>query len=119
MCDEIISYVKRFIRGFDLDDIHIGLDVIREVGPGGEFLSTDQTMKMYKTEHWRPDQCNRENLENWIMMGRKDWAEKSTEKAREILKTHTPAPLSETTSATLVEIRTEAETKLKNHHFES
>jgi trimethylamine:corrinoid methyltransferase-like protein len=53
------------------------------------------------------------------MMGRKDWAEKSTEKAREILKTHTPAPLSETTSATLVEIRTEAETKLKNHHFES
>ena len=74
MCDEIISYVKRFVRGFDLDDAHIGLDVIREVGPGGEFLSTEQTMEMYKTEHWLPDQCNRDNLDTWLMKGCKDWA---------------------------------------------
>jgi trimethylamine--corrinoid protein Co-methyltransferase len=119
MCDEIISYVKRFVRGFDLDDAHIGLDVIREVGPGGEFLSTEQTMEMYKTEHWRPDQCNRDNLDTWFMKGRKDWAEMSTEKAREILKTHTPAPLSDTAAATLTEIRREAETKLKDHYFRS
>ena len=32
-----------------LADAHIGLDVIREVGPGGEFISTDQNRKMYKT----------------------------------------------------------------------
>ena len=119
MCDEIISYVKRFVRGFDLDDVHIGLDVIREVGPGGEFLSTDQTMEMYKTEHWLPDQCNRDNLDNWLMKGRKDWAEMSTEKAREILKTHRPVPLSDATAATLSEIRREAATKLKDHHFRS
>ena len=119
MCDEIISYVKRFVRGFDLDDAHIGLDVIREVGPGGEFLSTEQTMEMYKTEHWLPDQCNRDNLDTWFMKGRKDWAEMSTEKAREILKTHTPAPLSDTAAATLTEIRREAETKLKDHYFRS
>jgi trimethylamine--corrinoid protein Co-methyltransferase len=119
MCDEIISYVKRFVRGFDLDDAHIGLDVIREVGPGGEFLSTGQTMEMYKTEHWLPDQCNRDNLDNWLMKGRKDWAEMSTAKAREILKTHAPAPLSDTAAATLAEIRREAETKLKDHHFRS
>jgi len=119
MCDEIISYVKRFVRGFDLDDAHIGLDVIREVGPGGEFLSTEQTMEMYKTEHWLPDQCNRDNLDNWLMKGRKDWAEMSTEMAREILKTHTPAPLSDTAAATLTEIRREAETKLKDHYFTS
>ena len=119
MCDEIISYVKRFVRGFDLDDAHIGLDVIREVGPGGEFISTDQTMKMYKTEHWLPDQCNRDNLDTWLMKGRKDWAAMSTEKAREILKTHTPAPLSGAVAATLTEIRREAEIKLKDHHFRS
>ena len=119
MCDEIISYVKRFIRGFELDDTHIGLDVIREVGPGGEFISTDQTIKMHKTEHWRPDCCNRDNLDSWIKKGRKDWAEMATEKAREILRTHTPAPLSHTTAATLIEIRKEAETKLKGHYFTS
>jgi len=119
MCNEIISYVKRFVRGFDLDDAHIGLDVIRKVGPGGEFISTEQTMEMFKTEHWRPDQCNRDNLDTWLMKGRKDWATMSTEKARELLKTHTPAPLGEATAATLTEIRREAATKLKDHHFRS
>jgi trimethylamine--corrinoid protein Co-methyltransferase len=119
MCNEIISYVKRFVRGFDLDDVHIGLDVIREVGPGGEFLTTDQTMKTYKTEHFLPDQCNRDNLDTWLMKGGKDWAAMSTEKAREILKAHTPAPLSDAAAATLTEIRREAETKLKNHYFTS
>ena len=119
MCDEIISYVKRFARGFALDDAHIGLDVIREVGPGGEFLSTDQTMEMFKTEHWRPDTCNRDNPDTWLMKGRKDWAEMCTEKAREILKTHTPAPLSDVAVTTLTAIREEAATKLKDLHFAS
>ena len=119
MCDEIISYVKRFVRGFDLDDAHIGLDVIEEVGPGGEFLSTGQTMDMYKTEHWLPDLCNRDNLDNWLMQGRKDWAELSTAKARELLKTHAPEPLSDMAAAALAEIRREAETKLKDHYFRS
>ena len=119
MCDEIISYVKRFARGFALDDAHIGLDVIREVGPGGEFLSAAQTMEMFKAEHWRPDTCNRDNPDTWLMKGRKDWAEMCTEKAREILKTHTPAPLSDVAATTLTAIREEAATKLKDHQFRS
>jgi trimethylamine--corrinoid protein Co-methyltransferase len=111
--------VKRFVRGFDLDDVHLGLDLIREVGPGGEFLSTEQTREMFKTEHWLPHQSNRDNLDTWMMKGRKDWAETSTEKARVILKTHTPEPLSDTTRDTLDEIRKEAGAKLKDHHFAS
>ena len=119
MCDEIISYVKRFARGFTLDDAHIGLDVIREVGPGGEYLSAAQTMEMFQTEHWRPDQCNRDNPDTWLMKGRKDWGEMCTEKARDILKTHTPAPLSDAAADALIEIRREAATQLKDHHFTS
>ncbi|MGD9302040.1 MAG: trimethylamine methyltransferase family protein [Desulfobacterales bacterium] len=119
MCDEIISYVRRFARGFTLDDAHIGLDVIREVGPGGEFLSAAQTMEMFKTEHWRPDQCNRDNPDTWGMKGRKDWGELCTEKARDILKTHIPAPLSAAAAEALAEIHREAATKLKDHHFRS
>jgi trimethylamine:corrinoid methyltransferase-like protein len=53
------------------------------------------------------------------MKGRKDWAEMSTEKAREILKTYAPAPLSDTAAAMLSEIREEADAKLKDHHFRS
>jgi trimethylamine:corrinoid methyltransferase-like protein len=72
---------------------------------------------MYKTEHWLPDHCNRDDLDAWLLKGRKDWAAMSTEKARELLKTHTPARLSDTAAATLTEIRKEAESKLKDHSF--
>jgi hypothetical protein len=53
------------------------------------------------------------------MKGRKDWGEMCTEKAREILKTHTPAPLSDSAADALTEIRREAATKLKDHQFRS
>jgi len=119
MCNEIISYVKRFVRGFELDDAHIGLDVIREVGPGGEFISTEQTMTMFKTEHWLPDQCNRDNLDTWMSKGRQDWAARCMQKARELLQSHSPVPLNDTAAAALAEIRREAEAKLKDHHFRS
>jgi trimethylamine--corrinoid protein Co-methyltransferase len=119
MCDEIISYVKRFVRGFELDDVHIGLDTIRQVGPGGDFLTTEQTMEKFKTEHWLPDRCNRDNLDTWLAKGRKDWAETCTAKAREILNTHTPAPLSVAAADTIADIRREAEAKLKDHQFRS
>ena len=119
MCDEIIGYVKRLVRGFDLDDAHIGMDVIAQVGPGGEFLTTDQTMDLFRTEHWIPGQCNRDNLDNWVAKGSKTWAEKSVEKARRILRTHAPAPLSQDAAKALADLREEAAVKLEGHRFEA
>ncbi|MDH3883456.1 MAG: trimethylamine methyltransferase family protein [Desulfobacterales bacterium] len=119
MCAEIISYVKRLMRGFELDDTHIGLDVIRQVGPGGEFLSAEQTMKFFKQEHWIPNLCNRDSLADWTRKGKKDWGRMVTDKAREILKTHEPAPLHADVRKTLAEIRSKAEAILKHKDFEA
>jgi trimethylamine--corrinoid protein Co-methyltransferase len=117
MCDEIISYVKRFVRGFEMDDTHIGLDVIRDIGPGGEFLSSDQTMELFKSEHWLPQRCNRDNPETWRMKGGRDWAENATQKARDILKNHVPALLGDAARETIGDIRREAAAVLKDHQF--
>jgi trimethylamine--corrinoid protein Co-methyltransferase len=117
MCNEIISYAKRFIRGFTLDDAHFGLDVIRKVGPGKNFLATTHTRDMFQREHWQPEHCNRDNADTWLMKGGRDWAERSIEKARDILKTHSPVPLSDAVAETLKDIRREAEAKLEDHQF--
>ncbi|MFQ5436759.1 MAG: trimethylamine methyltransferase family protein, partial [Anaerolineae bacterium] len=50
MCDEIISYVKRVIRGFDISREKMALDVIREVGPGGNFLTVMHTKTHFQQE---------------------------------------------------------------------
>ena len=95
MCSEIISYVRRFMRGFDISRDRIGLDVIHEVGPGGNFLAHDQTLKYCREEHWIPRFINRQSPETWQKNGGKRYREVVVEKALDILATHKPDRLSD------------------------
>jgi trimethylamine--corrinoid protein Co-methyltransferase len=119
MCAEIISYVKRVNRGFDIDSEHIGMETIRQVGPRGDFLSTAQTMKFFDQEHWRPKLCNRDTLQSWSAKGCKTWGKRSTEKAAEILETHQSQPLPKDIQNTLDGMRSKADTVLKDKHFKA
>lgn len=111
--DEVIAMVKRYMRGFEIDDEHLALDVIRKVGPGGHYLSEKHTLDHFRQEHWRPALFNRENLPNWIKKGSKTVDQKLIEKALGLLKTHTPEPLPEGVKADLDGIWNNAERKRK------
>jgi trimethylamine--corrinoid protein Co-methyltransferase len=93
MCNEIISYVKHILRGFDMSHERIGLDVIHEIGPGGNFLTHEQTLKFFKEEHWFPRFINRESPEIWQKNDSKRYNERVTEKALDILAHHQPERL--------------------------
>ncbi|MCP4693014.1 MAG: trimethylamine methyltransferase [Desulfobacterales bacterium] len=95
MCDEIISYVRRIMGGFDISGDRIGLDVIHEVGPGGDFLSHAHTLKHFREEHWSPRLMNRRSPENWQKSGGKRYGEAVVEKTRRILAAHQPDRLSD------------------------
>lgn len=95
MCNEIISYVRRIQRGFDISRERIGLDVIHEVGPGGNFLAHAHTLKYCREEHWTPFFMNRQSPEIWKENGCKRYSEVVIEKALDILATHKPERLSD------------------------
>ena len=117
MCNEIISYVKRVIRGFDISRDRIGMDVIRQVGPGGNFLAEEQTARLHRQEHWRPEFLNRSDPDTWIERGSRSYGEIVTQKAIEILETHEPEALSEDVSEALDGIVKKAERLLADKHF--
>ena len=94
LADETIGMVKRYLRGFDIDDEHLALDVIKQVGPGGNFLLEKHTLDFFRQEHWQPGIFNRKNLSNWIKDGQRRTDDKLLEKARDILAIHNPEPLS-------------------------
>jgi trimethylamine--corrinoid protein Co-methyltransferase len=119
MCAEIIGYVRRMVRGFDIDTDHLALDVIREVGPQGDFLSTDHTFHFFRKEHWQPHLCNRKTLNNWQADGEKTWLDNAVEKTGDILANHRPVPLSDDMQSCLNDLRQKAETDLKHIRFES
>ena len=117
LCDEIISYTKRFLRGFSLDDEHFALDTIRQVGPGGNFLTARQTARMLTSEHWYPDLCNRDSVNQWQAKGGQDMAARAAEKARVILRSHEIEALPADVQDELDRIRSDAERLLKGVQF--
>lgn len=119
ICAEIISYVKRFVRGFDIDDVDISMDVIRQVGPQGGFIDTAHTFQNFRKEHWLPDLSNRLTLDAWKTSGRQSMAEKAIEKTKKILREHQVAPFAEGVQETLDAIRDSAVVELGNKIFES
>jgi trimethylamine---corrinoid protein Co-methyltransferase len=71
LTNEIISMNRRFVEGVRIDDEALALNVIHEVGPGGEFLSHDHTMAHWR-ELWLPQLFNRERFDKWQEQGAPD-----------------------------------------------
>ena len=93
MCDEMIAWVKRITRGFEVSDDALATDTIEEVGPGGHFLTADHTLRHFRRTQWRPRLLNRDPLQAWRERGAPTYAEVCTERARDILNTHQPPTL--------------------------
>lgn len=119
MCDEIISFVKRFNRGFEIDQEKLGMDVIQKVGPSGEFLAEEHTLKHFRSELWMPKYLNRKDIESWLKKGKRSYNEIVIEKTLEILKTHQPEPLSEEILQSLNKIYEKAEKFLIDFQFKA
>ena len=65
MDDEICSMVRRFLRGTKVEVEDLAVQLIHEVGPGGQFLTTDHTYQNFGTEFWQPTLSNRETYDQW------------------------------------------------------
>jgi trimethylamine--corrinoid protein Co-methyltransferase len=93
--DEIISMVKRVLRGIPVDEATQALGVLDEVGPGGHFLEHDHTYERFKTEIWRPMLMDRQNWAGWQASGSKTHRERVHERVLEILEAETEPLLEE------------------------
>ena len=100
ICDEIIGFVRRLLGGIELSPETLALDVIDEVGPGGEHLSTEHTLRHYK-KCWYPRVFDRRTHQSWVEEGRPTAVETAREIAREAIARHEPDPLPEATRETL------------------
>jgi trimethylamine--corrinoid protein Co-methyltransferase len=50
MNDEIIGRALRILKGIAVDSEHLALEAIREVGPGGNFMTSPHTLSHLRTE---------------------------------------------------------------------
>jgi trimethylamine--corrinoid protein Co-methyltransferase len=98
---EFVRMIKDTVRGFVVDEESLAVDVIKAVGPSGDFLTQDHTLKYMQT-HSQPRLIDRHRMERWQASGAADAYRRALEKTRHILATHRPAPLPQ---KVLMEIR--------------
>ncbi len=99
---EIFSIIHKVMQGIVVDEETLALDVIRSVGPGGNFLSQKHTLK-HMRDLFIPQYMDRRPYNVWEEKhddGR-DWA---LDKARKLLSTHQPEPLDPGVAAELKKI---------------
>jgi trimethylamine--corrinoid protein Co-methyltransferase len=92
--NDIFKMIRKVMQGMHIDDENLAVDIIKSVGPGGDFLMQDHTMKYMRTLPSAPNLIYRGNRENWLESGGKNIAERAAEKAADILENHKPMPLS-------------------------
>jgi trimethylamine--corrinoid protein Co-methyltransferase len=89
---EIISMMRRFLRGVSLDAESLALDVIHQVGPGGDFLTANHTLKHFR-DLWKPTLFSRQRMDDWVTSGRPRLGERLKDKTVSIIEGHKPEPL--------------------------
>jgi trimethylamine--corrinoid protein Co-methyltransferase len=94
MCDEIIGMVKQIGKGIEVTDETLALDLLKEVGPGGEFLSHEHTYNHFR-DWFQPTIIDRSNFESWTEGGSKTYQDRLEPEVDRILETHQPEPLNE------------------------
>ncbi len=88
--DEIIGMTMRAVRGIEVTDETIALDVYRRIGPGGNFLADPHTRQWMRREHFIPKLGNRQLREQWEEAGCPALEDRARARAREILASHQP-----------------------------
>ncbi len=88
LCNEAVGAAKNLIRGIDVDEEHLALDLIEKVGPGGHYLAEEHTMKHFRHELYFPEVLNRRNYDSWQAEGAKTFGEEANLRVKYLLENH-------------------------------
>ncbi len=86
--DEMCGMVKRIKKSVKVDDEFLGLNTIKEVGPGGHFLDKDHTFRHFRSEFYQPVLSNRDNFDGWFTKGSPQSMAAANKRYREILASY-------------------------------
>jgi trimethylamine--corrinoid protein Co-methyltransferase len=110
--NEFLDMVLKIVEGIKVSEENIAYDVIKDVGPAGEFLTHDHTLKHCR-ELSQTKLMNRNTRESWEEAGSPDIVELAYEKSIDILENYTPTPRPENIQKELDSIYAEFEEAAK------
>jgi trimethylamine--corrinoid protein Co-methyltransferase len=67
---DLIQMVKEFLTPLDTSEAALGVEAIRDVGPGGHFFGTAHTLERYETAFYAPIVSDWRNNQQWLAAGK-------------------------------------------------
>ncbi|MFZ5961617.1 trimethylamine methyltransferase family protein [Thalassococcus sp. BH17M4-6] len=91
--DDLIGQALRCVRGIEVTEDSVSLDVIRAtcIGGPGHYLGTDQTLSLMQTDYIYPALGDRSSPKEWVERGQPDLIAAATARKRAILGTPSAA----------------------------
>jgi trimethylamine--corrinoid protein Co-methyltransferase len=92
--DDVNGSIMRLVRGIEVTDETLSVDVIEQVCRGeGHYLGTQQSLELMNSEYYYPHTGDRQRRQDWEAAGSQNMRERARGRAREILRSHQPPPL--------------------------
>ncbi|MBA7643720.1 Glycine betaine methyltransferase [subsurface metagenome] len=86
--NEILGMVMRAVEGITVNDDTLAFDLIKQVGPGGNFVTAKHTRHFMRSEHYQPFLSDRNSRDEWEAEGRKTIWERAAEMVPQIIADH-------------------------------
>jgi trimethylamine--corrinoid protein Co-methyltransferase len=90
---ENLAMFAHFLRGFEINEETLALDMIAEVGPGGHHFGTPHTQARYSTEFYESFLADRLGYQTWFEAGAFDAAQRANLIWKELLNQYEPPPI--------------------------
>ena len=107
LTDELIALTDNLMKGIEINADTLMLDEVHEVGPGGHFLNTEQTMNRFK-DFWYPSLIDRGIRPTWLEEGATTLGQRLTSRVNEMLAEYQPKPLDKAKKRAVQEILAQA-----------
>jgi trimethylamine--corrinoid protein Co-methyltransferase len=98
---DLLQMVAHWLTPLDVDADALGLDAIREVGPGGHFFGAAHTQSRYKTAFYKPMVSDWRNYESWEEAGSPDTATRAAKVVKDLIAAHEDPPMDDAIRAEL------------------
>ncbi len=91
--DDLIGQAMRCVRGIEVDEDSVSLEVIRAtcIGGPGHYLGSDQTLHLMQRDYVYPTLADRSSPKEWVEMGQPDLLAKAIARKNAILGERAPA----------------------------
>jgi len=83
---EMLQGMFETLKPIEVTDEAIGIEAMRDVGPGGHFFGTQHTLDRYETAFYAPMLSDWRNYESWVEAGSPDTATRANRIWKELLE---------------------------------